>query len=132
MENCLSFNTPSYKNIEDYKNDIKTNIIEILDSNEKLNFALIVKKSSISPIIIKKYPELRSYILQNIKHYKETKLIDDKIAKATNKILDCNEPLTFMAIIKKCRFSSDMIYKNNYIKEKVIKTIKENKNSIRP
>ncbi|AWZ49196.1 hypothetical protein [Hathewaya limosa] len=131
MENCLSFNTSSCKNIEDYKNDIKTNIIDILDSNEKLNFALVVKKSNISPIIIKKYPELRIYILENIDYYKEIKMIDNKISKATTRILASKESLTFMAIMKRCRFTSTMMYKNSYIKEKVIKTIKENKNSIK-
>lgn len=131
MENCLNLNMSSYKDVDEYKNDITYTIKTLLNNNERLSFASVVKKARITPLVINKYPELRMYILENIKKHKEMKVIEDKITRATTKILNSKENLTFMAIVKRCRFSLDMVYKNEYIKEKIIEIIKENKNTIR-
>lgn len=131
MENCLNCNASSYKDIEEYKIDINNAIKEILNNNQRLSFALVVKKVKITPFVINKYPQLRTYVLERMKHYKEIRVIDGKIDRAVEKIIKSNENLTFMAIAKKCRFSLDTVYKNEYIKEKIINTIIENKKPIR-
>ncbi|WP_040328976.1 hypothetical protein [Clostridium ihumii] len=124
MESCL--NLSSYKDVEDYKNDIDNAIQDILNRNERLTFASVVKNVDITPITISKYPELRMYILENIKLKKEIKVIDDKINRATSKILNSKENLTFMGLVKRCRFSLELVYKNPYIKESLLKVLKEN------
>ena len=124
MESCL--NLSSYKDVEDYKNDIDNAIQDILNRNERLIFASVVKNVDISPITISKYPELRMYILENIKLKKEMKVIDDKINRAASKILNSKENLTFMGLVKRCRFSLELVYKNPYIKESLLKALKEN------
>ncbi|MGG7163204.1 hypothetical protein [Clostridium ihumii] len=124
MESCL--NLSSYKDVEDYKNDIDNAIQDILNRNERLTFASVVKNVDITPITISKYPELRMYILENIKLKKEMKVIDDKINRATSKILNSKENLTFMGLVKRCRFSLELVYKNPYIKESLLKALKEN------
>lgn len=124
MESCL--NLSSYKDVEDYKNDIDNAIQDILNRNERLTFASVVKNVDITPITISKYPELRMYILENIKLKKEMKVIDDKINRAASKILNSKENLTFMGLVKRCRFSLELVYKNPYIKESLLKALKEN------
>ena len=124
MESCL--NLSSYKDVEDYKNDIDNAIQDILNRNERLTFASVVKNVDITPITISKYPELRMYILENIKLKKEMKVIDDKITRAASKILNSKENLTFMGLVKRCRFSLELVYKNPYIKESLLKALKEN------
>lgn len=124
MESCL--NLSSYKDVEDYKNDIDNAIQDILNRNERLTFASVVKNVDITPITISKYPELRMYILENIKLKKEMKVIDDTINRATSKILNSKENLTFMGLVKRCRFSLELVYKNPYIKESLLKALKEN------
>lgn len=124
MESCL--NLSSYKDVEDYKNDIDNAIQDILNRNERLTFASVVKNVDITPITISKYPELRMYILENIKLKKEMKVIYDKINRAASKILNSKENLTFMGLVKRCRFSLELVYKNPYIKESLLKALKEN------
>jgi hypothetical protein len=60
-------------------------------------------------------------------YYKEIYLINKKIDRAVDNLLKTSKSLTFISIISKCRFGSDAIYQNQYIKDKIRSVLIENK-----
>ncbi|KOC42612.1 hypothetical protein ADU85_06510, partial [Clostridium botulinum] len=102
-------------------------IEDMICNNERLTFAIIVKKSDITPFTINN-PELRKYILYKIKYYKEIQVINKKIYKSISSLLSSNKTLTFTSIASKCGFSLSTVYNNNYIKTKIRMELINNKN----
>lgn len=129
MENCLNTVDIYYKSIDEYKIDIDNVIKNMISKNERLVFAVVAQKSEVTPFEIRRYPELRNYILQRMVHFKELNIIDKKIDRAVNSLLKSKKSLTFISIVNKCKFSSDSIYQNQYIKDKIRNTLIENKQS---
>ncbi len=127
MENCLSSTDVYYKNIDEYKVDIVTVIEHMISKNERLVFAIVAEKADITRFIIREYPELRNYILHKITYCKEIHAINKKINRAVNSLLKSNKNITFISIINKCRFSSDIIYQNQYIKDQIRNVLIQNK-----
>jgi hypothetical protein len=119
MENCLNTTELFYKNLEEYKIDINTAIENMIKTNERLVFALVAEKAGVTNFVVRRFPELRNYILQQLVHYKEIQVINQKIERAVNSLIKTNKTITFLAIVNKCKFSSDMIYQNQYIKDKI-------------
>jgi hypothetical protein len=119
MENCLNTTELFYKDLEEYRNDINTSIENMISTNERLVFALVAEKAGVTNFVVRKYPELRNYILQQLVHYKEIQVINQKIDRAVNSLIKTNKTITFLAIVNKCKFNSDMIYQNQYIKDKI-------------
>ncbi|WP_027624127.1 hypothetical protein [Clostridium lundense] len=115
-----------YKDMEEYKVDINNTINSMLSKNERLSFAIVAEKTNIDPLVIRMYPELRTYILEKIKYYKEMKVISDKIDKAVKSLLKSNKNLSFISIMNKCKFSLNVVYKNKYIKDKIISALTDN------
>ncbi|MBC2580803.1 hypothetical protein [Clostridium sp. DJ247] len=130
MENYLNVTDLYYKDVEEYKIDINTTLSCMSSTSERLIFAVVAEKSGITRFVIRKYPELRNYILEKIIYYKEIQVINKKINRAVNNLLKANKSLTFISIINKCRLSSDIIYGNEYVKEKVRSVLVENKHNI--
>ncbi|AEB76321.1 hypothetical protein [Clostridium botulinum] len=128
MENCLNYVGIKYKSVKEYKHNINKTIEDMICNNERLTFAIIVKKSDITPFTINKYPELRKYILYKIKYYKEIQVINKKIYKSISSLLSSNKTLTFTSIASKCGFSLSTVYNNNYIKTKIRMELINNKN----
>jgi hypothetical protein len=126
MENCLNITDIYYKDIEEYKIDINNAIEYMISKNERLVFAIVAEKSGITRFVVRQYPELRNYILQRMIYYKEIQAINKKINRAVNSLLKSNKSITFISIINKCRFSSDAIYQNEYIKSKIRSLLIEN------
>lgn len=129
MENCLNYVGIKYKSIEEYTYSITNTIEDMISNNERLIFAIIVKKSDITPFVINKYPELRKYILYKIKYYNEIQVINKKIHKSVSSLLSSNKTLTFTSIAHKCGFSLSTIYSDDYIKNKIRMELIINKNS---
>lgn len=129
MENCLNIIDTGYKDIEDYKIDVNNTIKYMISKNERLVFAIVAEKSGVTRFVVRQYPELRNYILQRMVYYKEIQVINKKIDRAVNSLLKSNKSLTFISIINKCRFSSDAIYQNQYIKSKIRSVLIENRTS---
>ncbi|KEI05474.1 hypothetical protein [Clostridium botulinum] len=127
MENCLNYARTKYKSIEEYKHDINETIEDMISNNERLTFAIIVKKSHITPFTINKYPKLRKYILYKIKYYKEIQVINKKIHKSVSSLFSSNKTLTFTSIASKCGFSLSTVYNNDYIKNKIRMELINNK-----
>lgn len=127
MENCLNNTDSYYKDIEEYKVNINDTIQHIISNKERLVFAIVAEKAGVTRFVIRQYPELRNYILQKMVYYKEIYLINKKIDRAVDNLLKANKSLTFISIISKCRFSSDAIYHNQYIKDKIRNVLIENK-----
>lgn len=127
MENCLDVTDIYYKDIEEYKIDVDNTIEYMISRNERLVFAIVAEKSGVSRFVVRQYPELRNYLLQRMIYYKEIQVINKKINRAVNSLLKSNKSLTFISIINKCRFSSDAIYQNKYIKTKIRSLLIENK-----
>jgi hypothetical protein len=125
MENCLNTAEIYYKDLEEYKVDINNTIEHMISTNERLVFALVAEKAGVTNFVVRKYPELRNYILQQLVYYKEIKVINQKIDKAVNSLVKSNKTVTFLAIINKCKFSSDMIYQNQYIKERIRRVLSD-------
>jgi hypothetical protein len=125
MENCLNTAEIYYKDLEEYKVDINNTIEHMISTNERLVFALVAEKAGVTNFVVRKYPELRNYILQQLVYYKEIKVINQKIDKAVNSLVKSNKTVTFLAIVNKCKFSSDMIYQNQYIKERIRKVLSD-------
>lgn len=119
MENCLSNNEIYYKSIEEYKCGIDDTIVSMINKNERLIFAEVAERADVTRFVIRKYPELRNYILQKMIYYKEIQVINSKIDNAVKLLTKSHKTLTFMSIIKKCNFKSDTIYQNKYIREKI-------------
>jgi hypothetical protein len=119
MENCLNTTELYYKDLEEYTVDINTAIENMIKTNERLVFALVAEKAGVTNFVVRKYPELRNYILQQLVHYKEIQVINQKIERAVNSLIKTNKTITFLAIVNKCKFNSDMIYQNQYIKDKI-------------
>lgn len=127
MENCLNYTETYYKDIKEYEADVDKVIIHMISANERLVFAIIAEKSGVTRFVVRQYPELRNYILQRMVYFKEIQVINEKIEKAVDKLLKSGKKITFMSIINKCKLSSDIIYKNQYIKDKIRSVLAENK-----
>jgi hypothetical protein len=125
MESCLNTAEIYYKDLEEYKIDINNTIEHMISTNERLVFALVAEKAGVTNFVVRKYPELRNYILQQLVYYREIKVINQKIDKAVNSLVKSNKTVTFLAIVNKCKFSSDMIYQNQYIKERIRKVLSD-------
>lgn len=128
MENCLNNIDTYYKGVEEYKIDIDNTIEHIISKNERLVFAIVAEKAGVTRFVVRQYPELRDYILNRMVYYKEIQVIDKKINRAFNNLLKSNKSITFISIINKCRFSADIVYQNQYIKNKIRNILIENKN----
>ncbi|MBV7274399.1 hypothetical protein I6U48_15995 [Clostridium sp. PL3] len=126
MESCLNNTESFYRDIEEYKTDINEIIKDMIYKKERLVFAIVAEKSGVTRFVIRRHPELRNYILQKMVYYKELHVIDQKIDRAVNSLIKSNISLTFMSIASKCKFSSDDIYRNRYIKNKIINIIANN------
>lgn len=127
METNLSITkTDNSKIIEEYTLTIDNIVESMLSKNQLLSFASIIEETTITPITIKKYPELKKYILAKISHYKELQIIDIQINKAVEKLLKSNQNITFTSIVQKCNFSSSSVYQNSYIKRKILNAISKN------
>jgi hypothetical protein len=125
MEICLNTAEIYYKDLEEYKIDINNTIEHMISTNERLVFALVAEKAGVTNFVVRKYPELRNYILQQLVYYREIKVINQKIDKAVNSLVKAKKTVTFLAIVNKCKFSSDMIYQNQYIKERIRKVLSD-------
>jgi hypothetical protein len=119
MENCLNTTGIYYKDLEEYKVDINNTIEHMITANERLVFALVAEKSGVTNFVVRKYPELRNYILQQLVMYKEIQVINQKIERAVSSLIKANKTITFLAIVNKCKFGANMIYKNRYIKDRI-------------
>lgn len=127
MENFITNKDTGYKNLEEYEIHILMIIEDIILKNQRLVFATVAEKAGVTNLVIREFPELRGYILQKIKYYKETKLIHQKIDRAVASLLKRNKSLTFISIIGSCNFDSKTIYQNQFIKDKIRKVLTENR-----
>lgn len=126
VENCLNNIDTYYKDIEEYKIDINNTIEHIISKNERLVFAIVAEKAGVTRFVVRQYPELRNYILQRMVYYKEINIINKKIDRAVNSLLKANKSITFISIINKCKFNSDAVYQNQYIKDRIRTLLIEN------
>jgi hypothetical protein len=119
MEYCLNAEGIYYKDLDEYKIDIDKAIEEMISKNERLVFAAVAEKVGLTPFTISRYPELRTYVLQKMVYYKEIQVIGQKIDRAVDSLLRSKQTITFISIANKCKFASDMLYRNQYIKDKI-------------
>jgi hypothetical protein len=126
MENHRINEAMQYKSVDEYKTDILMIIEDIIIKNRRLVFATVAEKADITNVVIRQNPELRNYILEKIKYYKETQLIHHKIDRAVASLLKRNKNLTFMSIMDSCNFDTKTMYQNQYIKDKIRKVLSEN------
>lgn len=132
MENYITKDNEFYNdvknadNLSKYKLDIDEAIKAIISKEDRLVFASVVKVADITNITVFKYPELRGYILEKIKFEKEIQAIDKKIYRAIARLNKGNRRITFISLMNSCKFNSDHIYNNPYIKEKIRAAVIEN------
>jgi len=126
VEICYNTTEVQYKTLDEYKVNVNNVLEAMICNNECLIFAVIAERSGITRFVIRRYPQLRNYILERMVYYKEIKLIDEKINRAVSNLLKSNKKITFMSIINKCKFNSDYVYQNPLIKEKIRKALAEN------
>lgn len=135
MENYITKDNEFYNDVENadnlskYKLDIDEAIKAIISKEDRLVFASVVKVADITNITVFKYPELRGYILEKIKFEKEIQAIDKKIYRAIARLNKGNRRITFISLMNSCKFNSDHIYNNPYIKEKIRAAVIENTRS---
>lgn len=135
MENYITKDNEFYNdvknadNLSKYKLDIDEAIKAIISKEDRLVFASVVKVADITNITVFKYPELRGYILEKIKFAKEIQAIDKKIYRAIARLNKGNRRITFISLMNSCKFNSDHIYNNPYIKEKIRAAVIENTRS---
>ena len=126
VEICYNTTEVQYKTLDEYKVNVDNVLEAMISKNEGLIFAVVAERACITRFVIRRYPQLRNYILERMVYYKEVKLIDIKINRAVSNLLKSNKKITFMSIINKCRFNSDIIYQNPLIKDKILKALAEN------
>lgn len=132
MENCLIAAETYYKGLDEYKSDVDTVIQYMISKKERLVFAVVAEKSGVTRFVVRKYPELRNYILTRMVYYKELQVINQKIDRATNNLIKSNKRLTFMSIVKKCRYNLEIIYENPYIKDRIREILVQNSGRYTP
>ncbi|NMM62324.1 hypothetical protein HBE96_06405 [Clostridium sp. P21] len=116
----------SFKNIEEYETNIINTIEDMISKDERICFAIIAERSDVTRFVIRQYPELRNYILKKMAYYKEIQVINKKINRSVRNLLKNNRKITFISLINKCKFSTDTVYHNEYIKQKLRSVIIEN------
>jgi len=126
VEICYNTTEVQYKTLDEYKVNVDNVLEAMISKNEGLIFAVVAERAGVTRFVIRRYPQLRNYILERMVYYKEVKLIDIKINRAVSNLLKSNKKITFMSIINKCRFNSDIIYQNPLIKDKILKALAEN------
>jgi hypothetical protein len=119
MENCLNTEGVYYRDLDEYKINIDKTIEKMISKNERLIFASVAEKVGITPFTISRYPELRTYILKKMSYYKELQVINQKIDRAVDSLIRSKQSITFISIANRCKFGSDMLYQNQYIKDKI-------------
>lgn len=115
-----------FKNAEEYKINIDNTLKNMISKNERICFAIIAERSGITRFVIRQYPELRNCILEKMTYYKEIQIIDKKINKSLRNLLKNNKTVTFMSLINKCKFTTETVYHNEYIKQKIRSVIIDN------
>ena len=91
--------------VEILKNKVDESIIRIIEKKERLVFANVVKDADISNITVFRYPEIRGYVLNQIKTQKEIQCINAKIERVINNLKKRGKRITFVAVMNKCKFS---------------------------
>ena len=127
MENTKTNEGMHYKTVEEYEADILRIIEDMILKNQRLVFASVAEKAGVLNLVIRQNPQLRNYILEKIKYYKETELIHHKIDRAVASLLRRNKTITFMSLIDTCNFDTKTMYQNQCIKDKIRKVLSENK-----
>ncbi|WPC43471.1 hypothetical protein [Clostridium sp. JS66] len=115
-------------NAEDYKININNTLKSMISKDERICFAIIAERSGVTRFVIRQYPELRNYILEKMAYYKEIQVIDRKINRSLRSLLKNNKSVTFISLINKCKFTTDTVYHNEYIKQKIRSVIIDNVN----
>lgn len=134
MENYITKDNEIYKNsneynkLEIYKLRIDEAIKNIIAKGGRLVFARVVKEGEITNIIVMKHPELRGYILNKIKFEKEKKVINEIIHKVVTGLLKRNKSITYISVLNKCKFPSEQVYRNDYIKGQIRDVVIKNCN----
>ncbi|MFR1707741.1 MAG: hypothetical protein ACLSV2_02475 [Clostridium sp.] len=132
MENYITKDNELYNQVEKqdelnkYKADVDEAINNIIDKEDRLVFANVVKAADITNITVFKHPELRGYILEKIKISKEIQVINKKIDRAVARLIKRNKKITFISLMNSCRFNADHMYSNPYIKERIRLAVIEN------
>lgn len=125
VENCLDITDFGYKDVEEYKIDVDKAIENMISKNERLVFAVVAERAGVTRFTVRQYPELRNYILQRMVYYKEIQVINQRIYKAVENLKKSNKSITFISIINKCKFNSELVYKNQYVKDKIRSVLAE-------
>ena len=125
MENSLGSTELYYKNIEEYKLDVDKVIRVMIDKSERIVFAEVAEKAGVTRFVVRKYPELRNYILSRMAYYKEIQVINNKIERAVSNLKKANKTVTFMSIVDRCKFTLEAVYKNEYIKSKIVDVLQQ-------
>ena len=119
MENILTNDGFTYKELHEYKSDIDYTINEILQSSDNLVFANVAKKAGINEFVIRRYPELRNYILTEILKYKKKHVINCKIERVVSNLIKSKKNVSFVSVINKCKFSSEYDLEREYINKRI-------------
>jgi hypothetical protein len=127
VDNNVKNTEKCYKDIKEYEVDIVNVIKNMILKNERLVFAIIAERAGITRFVIREYPELRNYILNEMAFRKELKEIDKKIERAVAGLQKSKKSITFMSIASKCKFDGETIYQNQYIKDKIREILIDNK-----
>lgn len=126
MENLITNEGISYKDIEDYKIDVNKTIEIIILEKDKLVFANVARKSGVNEFVIREFPQLRKFILERILYYKKIKVINDKIDRIVNNLIKAKKNVTFVGVMNRCKFTDDMYEEQAYIKDKIRKAVVNN------
>ena len=125
MENCLPISEIQYKTLEEYKLEVDETIQSMIAKKERLVFAVVAEKAEVTRFVVRKFPELRNFILERMVYHKEINVINQKINRAVQNLQNSNSSLSFVSIVNKCRFNSQDIYRNPYIKSRIIEVLKK-------
>lgn len=126
MENSITNEEISYKDIDEYKNDIISTIENILITYDNLVFANVAKKSGVNEFVIRKFPQLRMFILQEILKYKKKHVINSRIEKVVNSLIKSKKNISFVTVLNKCKFTSEYDEERDYINRRIRELVIQN------
>ena len=126
MSHLLMEDVYTYKSLDEYKSSIDITIAEILLTTENLVFANVARKSGVNEFVIRKFPELRGFILKQIMKHKNRHVINCRILKVVENLNRGKKNISFLTVLNKCKFSNELELEKEYIYKRIKEVIAEN------
>lgn len=119
MNSAQSYDEITYLQLDEYKNKVKETISLALQKTDSIIFANIAREAGVNEFVIRKYPALRTFILNEILQVKKKHVINCRIEKVVNNLISKNQNITYVTVINKCKFSNEFNEEREFINSRI-------------